>query len=85
MSRRKKVDSSYNYGSSLVDTQFELAPGLTMTVAGDSANSDNARVEFVAEDSAGEQIYRTSSYLKTASQIKIDTALGSADITCTPQ
>lgn len=85
VSRGKKVDFRYNYGSSLVDTEFKLAPGLKMTVIGDSSHGDNARVEFIAEDSSGDQIYKTSSYLKTVSQLKIDTAYGAADITCIPQ
>lgn len=84
-SRRQRVSFSQDYNSNLLNQDFELASGLVMRITGDTRKADNAVLELKAEDSFGDQLFRTTSYLKTQNQMKIDTAYGSADITCTPQ
>ncbi len=84
-SRTEKIDLLLAYDNSLTQNEINLADNLVMNVSGDSGPSqDDARVSIAATSMDDGLTIKTSAYLKTSAQLKIDSGYLTVDVTCTP-
>ncbi|MBC7419164.1 MAG: hypothetical protein H7328_00415 [Bdellovibrio sp.] len=73
------------YDSRLIDSEIQLAKGLTAKISGDGENADNARIEYRARGLTLDHSANSTAYLKTKSTFKARSAGRFVDVTCTPQ
>ena len=83
-SRKEIINVSLPYGGNLLQNEITLAENLVMTVTGDTANKDNARITLMATGVDTDLTVKTSAYLKTSAQLKVDDGYSSVDVTCIP-
>ncbi|MFZ3230406.1 MAG: hypothetical protein WA160_09385 [Pseudobdellovibrio sp.] len=83
-SSNEVIDLTLPFNKSLLSNEIQLADGLVMNITGDSSGQNNARVVLTASGISSEVTIRSSAYLKSAAQIKINDGFNAVDVTCLP-
>ncbi len=82
---RQLIDVVLPYDSSLLNSDIQLASGLTARITGDRDNADSARIEYSADGLGRDYSSHSAAYLKTVSTFKASNGHRKVDVSCSPR